>query len=135
MSSVGSEKSQVNTNALYINLVNIQSQIVDANLSTVAWAAGVSALTTPGAAVLRDMGKTVYLPDPTASSSANGVSSILRKVQYVPSGAAGVYGTGAAASGAGAAGGAQEFYTGYIRLGAVTYGGGTGVPTGVVRIN
>ena len=135
MSSVGSEKSQVNANALYINVVGIQSSIVDTNLSTVSWVTGLTALTTAGSAVLRDMGKTVYLPDPTASSSANGVSSILRKVQYVPSGAAGVYGTGAAASGAGAAGGAQEYYTGYIALGGQTYGGGNGVPTAVARLN
>jgi hypothetical protein len=133
MSSVGSEKSQVNANALYINLVNIQSQIVDANLSTVAWTSAIG--TTAGSVVLRDMGKTVYLPDPTASSSANGQSTILRKIQWVPTGTNGVYGTGAAASGTGAAGGALEYYTGYIRLGGQTYGGGDGIATGVVRIN
>jgi hypothetical protein len=133
MSSVGSETSQVNTNALYINLVNIQSKLVDANLSTVAWTSAID--TTAGSVVLRDMGKTIYLPNPTASSSENAVSSILRKVQWVPRGTYGVYGTGAEASGTGAAGGALEYYTAYIQLGAVTYGGGTGVPTGVVRIN
>jgi hypothetical protein len=80
------------------------------------------------------MGQTVYLPDPTVPSSANSQSSILRKVQYVPTGAAGVYGTGGAGNTSGAAG-VPEFYTGYIRLAAQTYGGGNGVPAGVARLN
>jgi len=135
MSSVLASRSQVPANKLYINVVGIQSSIVDTSLNPVAWSASLGPLSTAGLAVLRDMGKTVYLPDPTVPSSANGQSTILRKVQYVPTGAAGVYGTGAAATGAGAPGGAGEYYTGYIRLAAQTYGGGDGVPAGVARLN
>ena len=138
MSSAQSEKNQVSANKLFINIANIATQIVDTNLSTVSWAAGITGLTTAGGAVLRDMGKTVYLPDPTTASSAGAQSTILRKIQLVPSGTDGVYGTGAG-TGAAAAGGAQEYYTGYIRLGGQTYGGGTGVglgfPTGCAMLN
>jgi hypothetical protein len=132
MSSAQSHKNQVPANKLYVNLVNIQSQIVDTNLSTIAWTSAIG--TTAGSVVLRDMGKTVYLPNPTASSSANGQSTILRKVQWVPTGTNGVYGTGAGSASA-AAGGAQEYYTGYIRLGGQTYGGGDGFPTGCAMLN
>ena len=135
MSSVLSQKAQVPANKLYINIAGVQSSIVDTNLSTVSWVNSFTQLSTAGTSVFRDMGKTVYLPDPTASSSANGQSTILRKIQYVPQGTNGVYGTGAAASGNAAPGGAQEYYTGYIRLGGQTYGGGDGTPTGVARIN
>ena len=67
------------------------------------------------------MGKTVYVPDPTVPASAGSQSTLLRKVQLVT----GYYGTGAAGSGlAGASGSTTEYYTGYIKLGAQTYGGG-----------
>jgi len=125
----------MDANKLYINITAIQSSITDANLSTVSWVTAFGGLSTPGAVVLRDMGVNLYIPNPTVASSAGSQSSILRKVQLVPSGANGTYGTGAAASGGAAPGGAQEYYTGYIRLGAQTYGGGTGVPTGVARLN
>jgi hypothetical protein len=134
MSSVLAQKSQVPANKLFINIAAVQSSIVDTNLSSVSWVASAGALSTPGAAVFRDMGKTVYLPDPTTASSANGQSTILRKVQYIPSGANGVYGTGGSSNASGAAG-VPEYFTGYIQLGGQTYGGGTGVPTGVARLN
>ena len=78
--------------------------------------------------VLRDMGKTVYLPGPeivdsNSSSAAGYISSVFRKVQYIPPDTTG---TGSADG--------INYYTGYIRLGGVTYGGGTGVPTGVARL-
>jgi hypothetical protein len=135
MSSVLSQKAQVPANKLYINITGVQSSIVDTNLAPVSWVNSFTQLSTAGTSVFRDMGKTVYIPDPTTASSANGQSTILRKIQYVPQGANGVYGTGAAASGNAAPGGAQEYYTGYIRLGGQTYGGGDGTPTGVARIN
>jgi hypothetical protein len=134
MSSAHSQKNQVSANKLYINITAVQSTIVDTNLSTVSWVVGNTALATAGGAVFRDMGKTVYLPDPTTASSANGQSTILRKIQLIPSGTNGVYGTGAGTGGA-AAGGAQEYYTGYIRLGGQTYGGGDGFPTGCAMLN
>jgi hypothetical protein len=138
MSSVLTQKAQVPANKLYINIAAVQSSIVDTNLSSVSWVGTsfsvVGALSTPGAAVFRDMGKTVYLPDPTVASSANSQSSILRKVQYIPAGTNGVYGTGGSSNASGAAG-VPEYYTGYIRLGGQTYGGGTGTPTGVARLN
>ena len=139
MTSVSARYSQVPANKLYINIADIRDQIVDANLNPVSWAttppigyiAGV--LSTPGAAVLRDMGKTVYVPSPVMNL-VTPQSTILRKVQLVPSAGFGTYGTGAGTGNA-AAGGAQEYYTGYIRLGAQTYGGGDGFPTGVARLN
>ena len=80
----------------------------------------------------RDMGKTVYLPQPTtadatsnASGYAGGISSVFRKVQYIPTGANQSNGVGGDS--------ATTYYTGYIRLGGAL-GGGTGVPTGVARL-
>ena len=139
MSSAQSVRAQNPVNKMFINIGDIRSTIVDATNTPVTWtgaSAGIiAALQTPGSAVLRDMGKTIYLPDPTVASLANGQSTILRKIQYVPSGANGVYGTGAAASGQAAPGASGEYYTGYIRLGGQTFGGGDGVPTAVARIN
>jgi len=126
--------SQTDANKLYINITAIQSSIVDTNLSTVAWVTSIGALSTPGAVVLRDMGMNVYLPNPTVPSSAGSQSSILRKVQLVPSNLNGTYGTGGSAN-ANAVAGVPEYFTGYIRLGGMTYGGGTGVPTGVACLN
>ena len=134
MSSVLSQKAQVPANKLFINVAAVQSSIVDTNLASVAWVTQVGALSTAGAALFRDMGKTVYLPDPTVASSANGQSTILRKIQYVPTNSNGLYGTGGSAN-ANAAAGVPEYYTGYIRLGGQTFGGGDGTPTGVARIN
>ena len=86
-------------------------------------------LSTLGGALFRDMGKTVYLPDPTVPSSVGSQSTIMRKVQLVT----GYYGTGNAAG--------SEHYTGYIKLGGQTYGGGgdpaggAAAPYGFVRAN
>lgn len=123
--------SQVPSNKLYINIASVASTIVDTNLTTCAWVTGKTALANAGQAVFRDLGKTVYLPDPTNGSASIGAqSTILRKVQWVPSGVAGSYGTGGASGTVG-----TEFYTGYIQLGGQTYGGGNGVATAVVRLN
>ena len=131
MSSVNRNPSQVPTNKLYINIGAVQSSIVDTNLSTVAWVTQVGALSTPGRCVFRDMGKTVYLPDPTVGNASIGAqSSILRKVQLIPSGTQGSYGTGGVAGTVG-----TEFFTGYVRLGGQTYAGGSGVPAAIARIN
>jgi len=95
--------NQAPTNALYVNIVKAQSSIVDMNASTIDWyPSGPNPLSTIGAVVLRDMGKSVRLNDNTT----------LRKIQLVPT---------REGSGAMAAGGDEEYYTGYIKLGA---GGG-----------
>lgn len=130
MSSLQTTRKQISANALYINVGPIQSTIVDTGLSTVSWVTQVGALSTPGAVILRDMGKTVYVANAAGLSYQ---STILRKVQLVPSGSHGTYGTGAG-SGNAAPGGPQEYYTGYIRLGGQTYGGGDGFATAVARI-
>jgi len=111
MSSIPSRYAQ--TNAVYINIAPIQSSILNADLTKVAWVQGLGALSTPGAAVLRDMGQTVYVPKLTAPAVP---STILRSVQYIPAGGAkqDAYGT---------------YYTGYIRIGSVD-----GVASGVARI-
>ena len=130
MSSLQTTRKQISANALYINVAPIQSTIVDTLLNPVTWVTQVGALSTPGAVILRDMGKTVYVANAPGLVSQ---STILRKVQLVPSGAQGSYGTGAGAGNA-APGGPQEYYTGYIRLGGQTYGGGDGLATAVARI-
>ena len=135
MTSVRASYSQIPANKLYINIANIASTIVDSNNNKVAWVVGPAAagLNTAGGAVLRDMGRNVYLPDPTVASAVGSQSTILRRVQLVTSGANGYYGTGdSALSGAGSD---TDFYCGYIRLGAQTYAGGDGAPTGVARLN
>jgi hypothetical protein len=128
MSSDLRAPSQMNTNKLYVNLAAIQSSIFQEDGTTKAtWvtdATAVGALSTAFTAVLRDMGKTVYV-----GSAAGGAekSTLLRKVQLVLPGAAGGV--------AGAAGAAGEFMTGYISLGGMTYGGGDGTPAKVARLN
>ena len=82
-------------------------------------------ITTAGA-LFRDMGKTLYLPAPTAGSAVGAQSTILRKIKLVPSGANAYYGTGGAAGTVG-----TEFDTGYIHLGGQTYAGGAGFGSGV----
>jgi len=137
MSSVLNSTRQIDSrNALYINVAPIQSTIYkDLGTTTdgttrAAWVDSVTALSTAGQVVLRDMGKTVYLPTPQTtdgtnpSGTAGYVSSVFRKVQYIPTGGVG---TGYSATD-------STFFTGYIRLGGVTYGGGSGVPTGVARL-
>jgi hypothetical protein len=122
MSSVERAPRQVPTNALYVNIAPVQSSIFDADgLTRAGWVTGFNNLSTAGSALFRDMGRTVYVPSPVVPTLVGAQSTILRKVQLVT----GVYGTGAGATGtAGAAGAAGEYYTGYIKLGAQTYGGG-----------
>jgi hypothetical protein len=134
MTSVERYASQVPVNALYTNIVASQSSIFAADgLTKSAWVVNVGALSTVGAALFRDMGKTVYVPDPTVPAAGGSQSTILRKVQLVT----GYYGTGAASAGSAAAGGSGEYFTGYIKLGGQTYGGGgdPGGCGGFVRAN
>lgn len=115
MSSVPRRASQVPTNALYVNIAAAQSSIFNADGATRApWVSQFGSLSTAATSLFRDMGKTVYVPDPTVPTSVGSQSTILRKVQLV----SGYYGTG------GASGTASEYYTGYIKLGGQTYGGG-----------
>jgi len=136
MSSViGQQFRQVPANSLYVNLVASQSTIVDSNNNPVTWLSAQAAqvLSTPGAAVLRDMGRNVYLPGPGTPTTVGSQSTVLRRVQLVTVGSNGYYGTGDSASSL--AGSDTDFFSGYIRLGGQTYGGGTGVISGFVRLN
>jgi hypothetical protein len=135
MTSVRATYSQIPANKLYINIADIRSTIVDSNNNPAPWvtASAASGLNTAGGAVLRDMGRNVYLPDPNVASAVGSQSTILRRVQLVTSGANGYYGTGDNITSA--AGSDTDFYCGYIRLGGQTYAGGTGLPTGVARLN
>jgi hypothetical protein len=142
MSSAGRYRSQIQPNKLWTNILSITSSIVDSNNAVVPWAVGNSGagnnyalglLSTPGAAVLRDMGKNVYLPDPTINTAVGSQSTILRRVQLVTTGTNGYYGTGDNAGSV--AGSDSDYYCGYIRLGGQTYAGGNGVPTPVARLN
>jgi len=112
MSSVPSRYAQ--TNAVYINIAPIQSSILNADLSRASWVTSVGSLSTAGAAVLRDMGQTVYVPDLKTGAVP---STILRSVQYIPAG------------GLANIGNVPSYYTGYIRIGSVD-----GVASGVARI-
>jgi len=143
MSSVfGQRFNQIQPNKLYINLISLASTIVDSNNNLVTWAQGgvsginntvLGLLSTPGTAVLRDMGKNVYIPDPNVTTAVGSQSTILRRVQLVTTGTNGYYGTGDSASAL--AGSESDYFCGYIRLGGQTYAGGTGVPTGIARLN
>ena len=135
MTSIRSGFNTIPANKLYINVTNIMSTIVDSNNNTVSWVVAPAAgpLSTAGSAVLRDMGRYIYRPDPTVPTSVGSQSSIMRKVQLVAQGTNGYYGTGN--SGVAVAGSGTDFFTGYIRLGGQTYGGGNGIPTGVARLN
>ena len=136
MTSILHTYSQIPANKLYINITAIQSTIVDSNNNPVGWTSAQAAqvLSTPGAAVLRDMGRNIYLPQGSGIPTTVGSqSTVLRRVQLVPVGSNGYYGTGDSASSA--AGSDTDFYSGYIRLGGQTYGGGTGVISGFVRLN
>jgi len=142
MSFAGRSRSQIQPNKLWTNILSITSSIVDSNNVLVPWAQGnfaagnnyaLGLLSTPGAAVLRDMGKNVYLPDPTVNTVVGSQSTILRRVQLVTTNSNGYYGTGDnVGSGAGSE---SDYFCGYIRLGGQTYAGGTGVPTPVARLN
>jgi hypothetical protein len=138
MTSLQSHYDQLPSNKLYVNIGAIQSTITDSNLSSVAWVTSVGALSTAGACILRDMGKTIYLPSPSVVpvGAVGGISTVLRKVQLVPSGARGSYGTGGAGTNTSGSGGAvPDYYTGYIQLGGLTYGGGNGTAARVARLN
>jgi len=134
MTSLQSAYSQLPSNKLYVNIADARSTITDSNLSTLFGPPGVvaTALTTAGLCILRDMGKTIYLPSPSAVpvNGIGGISTVLRKVQIVPNNATigGTYGTGAP-SGVANVGGVPDYYTGYIQIGGLTYGGGNGVGT------
>jgi len=134
MTSVSGAYNQVPPNSLYINLVAVQSSIVDSNNVPVPWVVAYGALSTAGTVLFRDMGRTNVLPNPTVPTSVGGQSTLLRKVQLVTTGpAGGYYGTGN--SSICGAGSGTDFYTGYVRLGGFTFGGGTGVPSGFARLN
>ena len=131
MTSLQSRYDQIPSNKLYVNFIDARSNITDSNLSTIFLTGPVAtALATPGLCILRDMGKTIYLPSPSAVpvSAAGGISTVLRKVQLIPSGADGSYGTGGPIT----VGGVPDAYTGYIQIGALTYGGGNGRGAGGV---
>jgi hypothetical protein len=137
MTSLQSAYAQIPSNKLYVNILDARSTITDSNLSTVFGAAGnafAAALATPGSVILRDMGKTIYLPSPTVVpvGAVGGISTVLRKVQWVPPTPSGIFGTGTSA---GNVGGVPDFYTGYIQIGALTYGGGNGAPVKFARLN
>ncbi len=121
MTSVERFASQVPTNALYVNIAAAGSTIFSVTGGPVNWTGALAGGTglPAGSVLVRDMGKSVYLPDPTIPATVGSQSTIMRKVQVVR----GYYGTDAVA-GATAPGGAQEYFTGYIKLGAQTYGGG-----------
>jgi hypothetical protein len=116
------ERRLAQAGALYINATDMRSTVFLSDGSTRApWIAALGPLSTSGAATFRDMGKLVYIPDPTVYGGA-APSTILRKVQYIP--------TGAAQTGNGVGGEATgSYYSGCVRVGAVD-----GVSGGLVRI-
>jgi len=121
MTSVERAPRQVPVNALYTNIKAVQSTVFDVTgLALAPWVVNYGGLSTVGGVLLRDMGKTVYVPDPTVPTAVGSQSTILRKVQLV----AGYYGTAGGPSGTGGATASTEYLTGYIKLGAQTYGGG-----------
>ena len=140
MTSVQASYEQVPSNKLYVNIGSVLTQVYTSSLTTPTWISNQTntstistALGTAGAAIFRDMGKTLYVPNPnpTPVSGAGGISTVLRKVQLVPTGLNGVYGTGGPASGL-----ETDYYTGYIQLGALQQGGGgNGAPSRFVRLN
>jgi hypothetical protein len=133
MTSVLAAPAQIPANKLYTNLLTggaAQSSITDTLGNVLPWVTQpfVSTLVaTPGGAVLRDLGKTVYQPNPAVYNVLGSQSTIYRKVQLVTTGANGYYGTGSDSN--------LNYYTGYISLGGQTYGGGNGVGSGWVRLN
>ena len=132
MTSLQSAYAQIPSNKLYVNILNANSTITDSNLSTLAFNTSVNTqLSNPGSCVLRDMGKTIYLPSPTVVpvGAVPGISTVLRKVQIVAAGL--VNGVGGSTTEAGV----PDCLTGYIQIGALTYGGGNGAPVKFVRLN
>ena len=135
MTSLQRDPRQIPVNALYTNIRAVQSSIFDATGLLIApWVVNYGSLSTVGQVLVRDMGKTVYVPDPTVPTSVGSQSTILRKVQLVQ----GYYGTGGAAAGTQNFTATTEYLTGYIKLGGQTYGGGgdpSNVSGGFVRAN
>jgi hypothetical protein len=132
MTSLQSAYAQLPANKLYVNITNANSTITDSNLSTLAFNTSVNALlSNAGTCILRDMGKTIYLPSPTVVpvGAVPGISTVLRKVQIVATGL--VNGVGGSTTEAGV----PDCLTGYIQIGALTYGGGNGAPVKFVRLN
>ena len=124
MSSVHSYIRQTNT--LFTNGKDMLSTIyLSDGTNRAPWVATANAsiqssIRVAGNAVFRDMGKLVYLPSPDVGSGA--VSSIFRKVQFVPQ--------GVLQTGQGVGGGDATYYVGYVSVGQVD-----GVSGGLVRIN
>ena len=143
MTSVLAGYKQLQPNALYINVTSVMSTIVDSNNVLVPWLQGnvpganyalLGLASTPGSLVLRDMGTNLLRPNPTVPTSVGSESTIYRRVQVVTSGGVGgYYGTGD--SSASVSGSQSDYYCGFISLGAQTYAGGNGIPTGVARLN
>jgi len=143
MTSVLASYAQIPANKLYINVTSLTLYNVDSNNNVVPWLQAavtganyniLGAASTPGTLVLRDMGRNVYRPDPNLATAVGSQSTVLRRVQVVTSGTmGGYYGTG---DGLPAGTGSDtDYYCGYISLGAQTYAGGNGVPSGVARLN
>ncbi len=139
MSSEFRAASQVPANKLYVNIGAIQSTIFDNTGTTKAtWVSNLAAvglLSTTGAAVLRDMGKTIFVGGTTSAQK----STVLRKVQLVfPDAANNTSVGGDNVTGTAALG--TEFNSGYIHVGGLTAGGttegfGAWTPASVVRLN
>ena len=85
MTSVLHYNNQIPMNKLYINFTAIQSTIVDSNNNVVPWVVSPVAggLSTAGAAVLRDMGRNVYIPDPNVTSAVGSQSTILLSLIHI----------------------------------------------------
>lgn len=133
MASIERNHRQVPINALWTNLTAVTANsVVDASRNPVSWyATGApnsfsNAGSNVGGVLLRDMGKNIYAPALTTPNAVGMTSSIYRKVQWIPSGGMGFYGTGSDSS--------LAYFTGYIAIGGQTYGGGTGVPTPTVFV-
>jgi hypothetical protein len=140
MTSVQSQYSQVQSNKLYVNIGDARSSIFTSTGTTVVpWVNNLGVqgqLSTTGSAVLRDLGKTLYLPSPTATpvGAVAGISTVFRKVQLIPTGNAGALGT--FGTGGANAGTDIDYFTGYIQLSALQQGGGgNGAPIKFVRLN
>jgi hypothetical protein len=149
MTSVGSGYAQVPSNKLYVNIGPVYfSSIYTSSFGTPTWLTGTasgtaitgvytstisSVLNTAGSAIFRDLGKTIYLPSPTITpvGAVPGISTVLRKVQLVPTGTLGTFGVGGPASGL-----ESDYFTGYIQLGGLQQGGGgNGMISKFVRLN
>ena len=139
MTSIGSAYGQVPSNKLYVNIANCSNFIfTSTGTANVAWSqvGGTTVntqLATAGLATFRDLGKTLYLPSPTAVpvGAVAGISTVLRQVQLIPTGINGTYGAGGPASGLD-----TDYYTAYIQLpGLQQGGGGSGAPVKFVRLN